>query len=222
MSKFWRNEKTAYRRGGGLLLLAMLAVAVGGCRSRGPFGPEETGSAADTVRLRPGLVLSLSVLVAGTREIDEPSKRVTDGGTLMLPLLGEVDVTGQSLDELQQVLATRYGQFYLQPQVILDFARESKDGVSPWGFVTVLGRVKEPGRVVIPATRDLTVSGAIQQAGGFDSSAKPTAILVSRGMADGRTESRTINLHAVGAAGRLDEDIILQADDVVYIPERMF
>jgi protein involved in polysaccharide export with SLBB domain len=86
----------------------------------------------------------------------------------------------------------------------------------------VLGRVKEPGRVAIPATRDLTVSGAIQQAGGFAPSAKDSAILVTRSLPDGKTESRTINLKAVGTAGRLEDDIILQAEDVVFVPEAMF
>ena len=68
----------------------------------------------------------------------------------------------------------------------------------------------------------MTVSGAIQQAGGFAASAKDSAILVTRSLPDGRTETRTINLHAVGTAGRLEDDIILEANDVVYVPEAMF
>lgn len=168
-------------------------------------------------------MVSMSVLVAGQREIDEPSKRVSDGGTIVLPLLGELAVAGLSLDELQNQLSERYAAYFVHPQVILDFVRDTgKEGVSPWGFVTVLGRVKEPGRVPIPATRDMTLSGAIQRAGGFAPSAKSAAILVTRSMPDGRTESRTINLHAVGAAGRLDEDIIVEANDVVFVPEAMF
>ena len=86
----------------------------------------------------------------------------------------------------------------------------------------MLGRVKEPGRIVIPATRDLTVSGAIQQAGGFATSAKDNAILVTRVLPEGKTESRTINLKAVGTGGRLDDDIVLEADDVVFVPEAIF
>jgi len=29
-------------------------------------------------------------------------------------------------------------------------------------------------------------------------------------------------LHAVGTAGRLEDDIVLEANDVVYVPETMF
>ena len=85
-----------------------------------------------------------------------------------------------------------------------------------------MGRVKIPGRVAIPATRDMTVSGAIQKAGGFGPSAKENAILVTRSLPNNQTETRTINLKAVGTAGRLDDDIVLEANDVVYVPEAMF
>ncbi len=167
-------------------------------------------------------MISMAVLVAGQKEIDEPSKRVSDGGTIVLPLLGEIEVADMTLDELQIKLTTRYNRFFVRPQIILDYVRDAQEGISPWGFVTVLGRVKEPGRVPIPATRDMTVSGAIQRAGGLAASARPNAILVSRSMSDGRIESRTINLHSVGAAGRLEEDIILEANDVVFVPEALF
>jgi protein involved in polysaccharide export with SLBB domain len=204
------------------LLLPLLTGGVG-CRSHPPFGHGEAGKSMEIVKLRPGLMINLSVLVAGKKELDEPNKRVSDGGTVVLPLLGELTVADLSLDELREQLTRRYEKYYVQPQVILDFARNTDaEGSSPWGFVTVLGRVDKPGRIAIPATRDMTVSGAIQKAGGFAPSAKLNAILVTRSAPDGKTESRTINLYAVGAAGRLEEDIILEADDVVFVPEAMF
>jgi protein involved in polysaccharide export with SLBB domain len=84
-----------------------------------------------------------------------------------------------------------------------------------------LGRVKKPGRVAIPATRDLTVSMAVQQAGGFDTSAKDTAIRITRSVG-GKTGSREVNLRAVGAQGRVAEDLMLLPGDVVFVPELMF
>mgnify|MGYP003605470799 CR=1 FL=1 len=210
----------------GALCLAMggsLLVGAASCRSAPSFGHGEAGKSVEVVKLRPGLTISMSVLVAGKKEIDEPSKRVSDGGTIVLPLLGEVEVTDSSLDQLQDKLAKSYRKFFVDPQIILDFVRDTEaEGISPWGNVTVLGRVKTPGRVAIPATRDLTVSGAIQKAGGFSASARDSAILVTRSLPNGQTESRTIDLHAVGTAGRLEDDIILEANDVIYVPEAMF
>jgi polysaccharide biosynthesis/export protein len=210
------------------LALPVLLVAGGGCASSSSFGVDQTiahpaVSSSEDVKVRPGLVISMSVLVAGKKEIDEPAKRVTDRGTLTLPLLGEMTVSNMSLEDLQAKLVACYKVYYVQPQVILDFVRDGDGaGISPWGFVTVLGRVKEPGRVPIPATRDMTVSGAIQMTGGFAPSAKDTAILVTRTLPNGQTKTSTINFRSVGAAGRVEEDILLEANDVVFVPESTF
>lgn len=178
---------------------------------------------AEMARLRPGLVIGFSMLVAGKAEFPESIKQVSDTGTLVLPLLGKVKVDGLTLEELSAELTARYNRFFVDPQVILEFVRNGTgEGVSPWGFVTVLGRVKSPGRIAIPATRDLTVSGAIQKAGGFQSSARSDAILVTRRSARGETTTRPVNLNAVGAGGRVEDDLLLQAEDVVFVPETRF
>jgi polysaccharide biosynthesis/export protein len=205
------------------VLLVNLLCGTTGCRTKPPFGSDEASKSTLDVKLRPGLMLSMSVLVAGKKEIDEPAKQVSDSGTIVVPLLGKLEVSDMSLDDLRGRLTERYKKYYINPEVILDFVRDtSAEGISPWGFVTVLGRVDKPGRIAIPATRDMTVSGAIQKAGGFGPSAKASAILVTRTLPNGKTEKRTIDLYAVGAAGRLEEDIILEANDVVFVPEAMF
>lgn len=203
--------------------LALMAVLSSGCRSTPTFGQSENIKVGESAKLKPGLMISMTVLVAGKKEIDEPAKRISEGGTIILPLLGELDIADKSLDELQEKLAKAYRQFFVEPQVILEFARDAEaEGSSPWGFVTVLGRVKTPGRIPVPATRDMTVSSAIQKAGGFSTSAKENAILVTRSLPNGQAESRTVNLKAVGTAGRIEDDIVLEANDVVYVPEALF
>lgn len=216
-----RIQSALFRAVSGLCLAAVLAG--GGCRSTPPFGDLAASKDTEIAKLRPGLMVSMSVLVAGKKELDEPAKRISDAGTIVLPLLGELPVGDMTLSDLQNQLTVRYENYFVKPQVILEFARDiAGEGLSPWGFVTVLGRVKNPGRIAIPATRDMTVSGAIQKTGGYAPSAKDSAILVTRVLPDGRTETRTINLKAVGAAGRLEEDIVLEANDVVFVPEAMF
>lgn len=218
----------------------VLAAALAGCaspaaRARAAAAPPVAPPPAPAVetaqpparpevaRIRPGLVISFSLLVGGKVEFGEVTKRISDAGTLVLPLLGTVRVQDVTLEELGNQLVDRYSRYYVNPQVIVDFVRDSTgEGLSPWGHVTVLGRVKTPGRVSIPATRDLTVSGAIQKAGGFHTSARSEAILVTRRNARGETTSREINLHEVGAGGRVSDDLVLEADDVVYVPEARF
>lgn len=225
MTNIWKfGLRHEIARGAFCFALSLgLLASLSGCKSTPLFGSGETSKSMGAVKLKPGLVISMSVLVAGKKELDEPSKQVSENGTIILPLLGEMEITDLSLDELQGKLTQRYRKFFIHPQVILDFVRDTgAEGISPWGFVTVLGRVKTPGRVAIPATHDMTVSGAIQKAGGFGLSARDNGILVTRSLPNGQTETRTINLKAVGMAGRLSDDIVLEADDVVYVPETMF
>jgi hypothetical protein len=35
-------------------------------------------------------------------------------------------------------------------------------------------------------------------------------------------KTREVNLHSVGAQGRVEDDILLEPDDVVFVPELVF
>lgn len=179
---------------------------------------EEAGD--NSPLLRPGLMIRTTVFVAGKREIDAEVKRVSDNSVLDMPFIGNVSVAGQTLSELNATLQNRYKEFFINPQVVAEFVlEENPDAVSPWGSVSVLGRVKMPGRVNIPPTRDLSLSAAIQQAGGFDTSAKTSAILITRRKADGKTEQITVDFRSVGKRGNLENDVILKPGDVISVPE---
>lgn len=219
------------RRGLGCLAGLVILSALAGCLAPLPAPPSGAVRNPDAVapppageaRLRAGLVVNVTVWVGGRKEIEETGKRISDNGTLTLPLLGTLKADDAPLEVLAQHLSAAYKEYFVNPQVIVEFVRdENREGLSPWGYVTVLGRVKKPGRVSIPATRDLTLSGAIQQAGGFDTSAKDTAIRVTRAAAGGQLHTRELNLRAVGAEGHVSQDIVLQADDVVFVPELVF
>jgi polysaccharide export outer membrane protein len=158
------------------------------------------------------------VLVAGNKEIQEPSRQVSEQGTLDLPLVGEVPVAGLGLQEVEERLAERYSAYLVRPQVVAEFVQTPGSAVSPWGYVTVLGRIRSPGKIPIPATQDLTVSAAIQQAGGLDTSARESSIRVTRQQPGGGARRLDVDLKAY-AKGSLDEDVVLQAGDVIFVPE---
>ena len=182
------------------------------------------GTTQSAPRLKPGLMIQLQVLVAGNKEIDEPNKRISNSGEISLPLVGNVDVRGLTLDEFSDKLTELYSDYYVQPQIVVQFVQDqTSELISPWGFVTVLGRVRSPGRVSIPPTQDLTVSGAIQQAGGLDTSAKQTAIRITRPGANGdASEQFETNLKEVGSRGNAADDFILKSGDIIFVPEMMF
>lgn len=172
--------------------------------------------------LKPGFLIRMTVLASGKREIDAQVIRVSDNNLLDLPLIGPVPVKGMTLAELNATLQGRYQDFFIEPQVLAEFVVEDRpDAISPWGSVVVLGRVRMPGRVNIPPTQDLTVSGAIQQAGGLDTSARSSAIRLTRRKPDGSTEKKVVDMTSIGQ-GSIENDLILQPGDVIFVPEKVF
>lgn len=201
-------------------------LACVGCQSTrlvppdGPMaGTPNARNGVTGIQLRPGLTVNVQVLVTGKKEIDEKSRRISESGFITLPLVSDVLVDGMTILEAQVVLKVLYGKFFVAPQVLVECLMEPGEAaISPWGYVTVLGRVKKPGQVNMPPTRELTVSRAIQLAGGLDTSARSTAIRVTRTSQQG-TEQFMVNLDQVGARGKAKDDVQLLPGDVVYIPE---
>lgn len=174
-------------------------------------------------RVRSGLVLDVEVYVQGIPEIQEKGKRIAPSGQVTLPVIGSLQAAGCTLEELEANLTKAYEVYMLEPQVIVSYSTEDQwITASPWGFVTVMGRVRSPGRVPLPPTRDLTVSVAIQMAGGFDTSADKNDIIVSRMLADGKREKKKVSLSDLAKKGRFEEDIVLYDRDVIFVPEHLF
>jgi polysaccharide export outer membrane protein len=168
--------------------------------------------------LRTGLVLAFSLRVGDRVEVEPMRLQVMDKGEVVFPMAGTVACDGLTLPHLKRVLEERYSAFYREPQISLEFLYEP-DAVSPWGRVLVQGRVAGEGWVNIPPTRDLTVSRAIQVAGGYSTSAKKSAIIVTRRKSGGRKEVLKVDLERVGTKGEIERDIRLLPGDVVYVPQ---
>jgi polysaccharide export outer membrane protein len=168
--------------------------------------------------LRTGLILALSVRVGDKLEVEPMRVQIMDKGEINLPMIGMVVCDGLTLPQLKRGLAERYGAFYRDPDISLNFIYEP-GAVSPWGRVLVQGRVAQEGWVNIPPTRDLSVSSAIQLAGGYNKSAKKSAIIVTRRKEGGGKQVLRVDLERVGRKGEIERDIGLLPGDVIYVPE---
>jgi protein involved in polysaccharide export with SLBB domain len=175
----------------------------------------------DAAILRTGVLFSLSVEVGDEIEFVSKDLRVGENGEVVLPIIRDVNLDGLTLVEAADRLATLYEPYYVEtPTVRLRLEMDAKG--APWGYVTVLGRVTKPGRVSLPPTRDMTVSGAIRAAGGFDTSANLKAIRIIRTNKDQTKERKTINIKRLGKDGDTTQDVRLRAGDVVFVSERIF
>lgn len=168
-----------------------------------------------------GYRLKVIVRVGDRDEVGPLEVMVSEKGDISLPLLGRVPCEGLTINALHSRLSGFYSEFFADPDVDVQFAY-SDDGISPYGQVLVQGRVHREGWVNIPPTRNLRLSHAIQRSGGFASSALRRKVLVLRKGEDGKLDRHVIDFKAIGKNGELDNDILLEPNDVIYVDESNF
>ncbi len=210
----------------------MIAYGCGTVLSQFDVGGEKKNDVVSSVaatwwdgpKVRPGIGLIIQVGTNATQPMTMEAL-VDQNGEITLPLLLQKPVKCDklSLEELKQKLVKEYSVYYRQPQITVTFAPfDPRSGVSPWGTVTVLGEVVNPGPVNMPSTMDLTVTKVLQTAGGLKPFADRTKIQVMRCDKNGVQTKYMINLNEIGKDGRFDKDIRLRAGDVVYVYETWY
>lgn len=172
----------------------------------------------------PGMQVVVNVLVQGNQEISTNPQRINESGRIALPLLQNVPVANMSLEEIENRLAALYSEYFRNPHVTVEYVGSTEDPyLSPWGFVTLMGNVARTGPVAVPPTQNMTVSGAIKLAGGESPSANTSAITVYRpNLEEESVERFSVNLRNVGRRANRDDDILVKAGDVIFVPERIF
>ena len=141
--------------------------------------------------------------------------RVTQNGTISLPLIGNVKVGGLTVSEAQDAISTKLKDFVINPQVTIfinDYGNKK---------VFVLGQVRTPGSYELPPESKLTVLEAVSLAGGFTPIASLDRTKIIR-VVDGKNQSYTIEVSAITKRGEKEKDITLEPNDVVYVPQSFF
>ena len=220
-------------------LFALICAFACGCTAisdlvSGTASPRDAGDPAEKdlpssrwdgegPRVRPGVVVVVQV---GT--VAQPPTSMTvqvdPNGYLTLPYLLQEPVLGKdlSLEALKQKLIKAYQVYIKQPQVSVTFGPYDPQGVSPWGYVTILGQVASPGPVNMPPTMDLTVTKAVKAAGGFRPFARQDKVKVSSCDRDGNRKCTIVNIVEIGAKGCIEKDVVLKSGDVVWVPESWY
>lgn len=134
--------------------------------------------------------------------------RVNAAGSISLPLIGHIAVAGMSSQEIEKVVAGRYGEKYLQnPQVsvfIKEFTSER---------ITIEGAVAHPG--IFPLTGRITLLRAMAMAGGFGQIANTSQVMLYRLT---EQKERQVSVYDVEKirAGKA-EDPTIQGDDLIVV-----
>lgn len=142
------------------------------------------------------------------------SVRIEGDGSIDLPLIGKVKVAGMTVSEAKSLVTDLYGRDYLvNPQVSLLVIQFSPK------IVRVLGNVNRPGVVRIPPDRDLTLTEALAGVGGVSRLGNPKAIEIKRIEKSGRARQMKVNFSEIVTNPDV-EDVILEAGDTIWVPER--
>jgi protein involved in polysaccharide export with SLBB domain len=189
------------------LLLCATMVACGG-----PSGTR-TGtipsSGNDTV-LGAGDVFD--VRVYGEADLSS-TYQVAQDGSIDYPFIGRVQVVGLEPTEIADLLTSRLrGDGYLRsPQVSVLVKEYNSKRIS------VMGAVARPGNFAMSA--GLTVVQAISLAGGFTALASRNGTVVTRRV---NGELRRFRIAAEDISTGRADDFVMNAGDIIYIPERVF
>lgn len=163
-------------------------------------------------KIQPGDLLEIIVF----KETDmNRTVRISGNGAVTFPLAGNIKLSGLSVPETETLLAERLSEFLVKPQVtvlIKEYGNKQ---------IYVLGDVKKPGSIQLPAERRLTVLEAITLAGGFTDLAAPDRTKVLRN-ANGQNQNIQVEISRITKQGDKSADIFLEPNDTVYVPQSFF
>ncbi len=162
--------------------------------------------------------LGVSDLIAITVYQEEDlslSTRISEDGTVVLPLLGSVKLAGRSVKEATELVTSLYKQDYLvSPIVNLSVLELTKARFS------IMGQVQKPGLYELTAEGTIPFAEAIAMAGGYTRIASKSKITVKR-TAGGQEQVFKIN-GKDQEAGDKKLTFRIQGGDVINVGESWF
>jgi len=133
-------------------------------------------------------------------------------GYVNLQGASSVYARGLTAPELSEAVKRAYAGVLHDPIVSIDV----EDFQKP--FFSVLGQVGKPGQYELRA--DISVAEALADAGGLTMSTAKTQIFLFRRTSTDWFEVRKINLKEILHGKEMKEDTMLEAGDMIYVPEK--
>jgi polysaccharide export outer membrane protein len=164
--------------------------------------------------LLPGELIQIKVF----QEPDlDTAVRIPGDGRVNFPLIGDVALAGQSVQQATRVIRDRLqARFLVNPQVSIAVLEPAKR------LFTVLGQVQRPGTYRFPATeqQNLDLLQVIGIAGGYTRLADSGRIIIKRRI-DGSEKIFRLDGKRL-ARGESGEPFSIISGDVITVGERLF
>lgn len=169
------------------------------------------GTAAHATDTAPYLIQPGDVLVVSVwKETDLQSEVLVrpDGG-LSLPLAGEFDAAGHSIEELRGAIAGKLDKYV--PNAVVTVSVKQIGG----NRIYVIGKVSRPGEFMF--SRPIDVMQALSLAGGTTAFAALNDIQILR-RESGKQQAIAFRYGDVEGGRKLDQNILLRSGDTVVVP----
>ena len=165
-----------------------------------------------TYKLRPMDLVKIQVFQEA--ELDR-ELRVSQDHTIVVPLIGVVDVRDLTVRDAEALITELYQRDYLvNPQLNITVTEYSQRNIN------VLGAVNVPGSILIPPEKNLTLLDAIARSGGFSRLANRNKVSLTRTKPDGQTVNFIINADQL-VSGDTNNRSAVQDGDIIFVPERI-
>jgi polysaccharide export outer membrane protein len=183
-----------------------------GCQTagRGATVHEYPAKREATYRLEAPDEIAISVFPQS--ELDR-TVTIRPDGKISLPLIGDVVTEGVTPEQLAEKLTEKFSRYVKNPSVsVIVTGFNSKK-------IYVVGEVFQQG--AYPFTGEMTAFEAVEEAGSFTRRASLKRVILVRGdLKDPLVID--VNLRDVFKQGVKEKDLILQPEDIVYVPPNGF
>jgi len=188
------------------------------------YGQGRTTDYTGPYRVIPGDLLELQIPITlmdisppasgSFQKVESYSCRVTNAGTITLPIAGAIPVVGKTVAEIESsVISAHFPRYVVNPpMVVCEVAKYQNESESVF---TVMGLVNRPDAFPYPPDVRYNLMEALAFAGGFDLVADPRYVKIYRQDADSDVVSATFGIDddSLGKA----YDIMIKPGDVIYV-----
>jgi len=169
--------------------------------------PRLTTVTEERYRLQPGDVLEIQY-----RYSPEFNQTVTvqPDGYVSLEIGGDLKIAGLTIEQTRQTILRRASARLREPVATIVLKEFQKP------YFVVAGEVAQPGKIEM--RERVTAIQAIMLAGGMKETARSSQIVVFRKINSDMAEVKLLNLKSIRRTSDLENDLTLQAGDMVYVP----
>lgn len=154
---------------------------------------------------------ALDIVFLYNSELTRIDVKVRPDGRMSYPHVGEIDVAGMNVTELEHILNERFSEIIRDPKITV-MVRSFQDPV-----VYIMGEVNDPG--AYSAIEGKTLLRALTMASGVSPDSKRNGVLVIRRVAPDHIVGVQIDLTELLDDNHYELDIPIEPYDIVYVPK---